>query len=255
MNVNEHPTDLLAVLALDAIASADELEHLQRHLDGCPRCRQAVDGMRVVASALGNTVERPPERVWSGISSRLTEHPDGVVAVAPDLVPVAGMRRRRHAGPRARRRVRTITAVTTVAAVIALLAFGLVQSNDTVHDLQAALRAPTQTAIDAALVAPGHRTVALRSDTGANLGEFVLLPSGEGFLVKSEMHSAPAGKTYELWAIVMGSPIPVGLMGQSPTAVAFTVASSPPPSALAVTVEPQAGVVRPTSSPVGTALV
>ena len=78
-------------------------------------------------------------------------------------------------------------------------------------------------------------------------------PSGAGFLVDSHMAPAPPGRSYELWAVVGGRPIPVGLMGPVPSQVAFVMASVPRPSALAVTVEPPGGSIRPTTTPVGQA--
>jgi anti-sigma-K factor RskA len=53
--------------------------------------------------------------------------------------------------------------------------------------------------------------------------------------------------TYQLWAVVHGEPISLGLMGPSPYDVAFTLAGVPNPTTLAITVEPAGGSVAPTA--------
>jgi len=257
MTTSDHPIDLLAVHALDAIGSSEERERIDRHVAQCPRCRQELDAMRGIASALGNTVDPPPERLWTGISSRLGDG-RGRDAELHGVVPVLPEMRVAHHGPTdSRRHPRTSRAVVAALAVAAVmigaLTFSLVQSNNRVTDLQSALRDPGRAAVSAALAAPGRKVVELRSAEGARLAEFVLLPSGAGFLVDSHMAPAPPGRSYELWAVVGGRPIPVGLMGPVPSQVAFVMASVPRPSALAVTVEPPGGSIRPTTTPVGQA--
>jgi anti-sigma-K factor RskA len=51
--------------------------------------------------------------------------------------------------------------------------------------------------------------------------------------------------TYQLWAIVKGSPVSVGVMGSTPGQVTFTMDSSPSPSELAVTVQSAGGSLTP----------
>ena len=149
-----------------------------------------------------------------------------------------------------------MAAVCAAAAVtIAVLSVNLVSSNDEVSGLQAALRDPGRAAVAAALAAPGHRVVALRGGGGATLADVILLPSGGGYLVHNRMAPAPPGSAYELWALVKGVPLPVGLFGAAPGNATFTIASSPRPTALMVTVEPASGSLRPTTRPLGEASV
>jgi len=256
MTANDHPTDLLAVHALDALDSEEERSLVERHVASCPRCRQELDAMRGVAGALGNTVAPPPERLWSEISSRLGTDGGGADARDAEVIVLPTGRPRSTVSRRARRGTRTFAAVCAAAAVIiALLAVSLVRSNDKVTSYQHAFGSPGRASVAAALAAPGHRLVVARTIGGARLAEFVLLPSGAGYLVRDQLASAPPGRTYELWAIVNGTPIPIGLMGATPTQVGFTMASTPRPSALAITLEPATGSLRPTTSPVGIAPV
>ena len=98
-----------------------------------------------------------------------------------------------------------------------------------------------------ALATPGHRLVRLEGSNNEVLATFVVLQNSTGYLVSSKMAPLPAGKTYQLWGVVAGSPVSIGVMGTDPRHVAFTLASSPAPSALAVTVEPAGGAVTPST--------
>lgn len=79
------------------------------------------------------------------------------------------------------------------------------------------------------------------------LATFVVLRNGRCYLVDSKMVSLPADKTYQLWGFVNGKPVSIGIMGSTPKQVAFTLASSPRPSSLAVTVEAAGGSLTPTT--------
>lgn len=254
MTPGGHPTDTLPILALDAVGSGEEREYAEDHVATCPRCRQELDALRVVSSSLGHVVAAPPERVWLGIAARLDERREGSAPSQPVTL-VAQVRSERAPSDRRHHRAfHTLATVCAAAAVtIALLALNLAASNDQVAHLQRALSAFGQTPIAAALATPGHRVVALRNADGASLAEFVVLPSGTGYLFNSRLGPAPSGKTYELWALVDQTPLPVALLGRSPSGAAFTTASSPRPTALLVTLEPAAGTLHPTSSPLGTA--
>jgi anti-sigma-K factor RskA len=102
----------------------------------------------------------------------------------------------------------------------------------------------------AALETPGHKLVNLEGSNHADLAQFVLLPDGRGYLVKADMPALPTKDTYQLWGIIGGRPISIGIMGQAPGTVTFTIAGSPGPSDLAVTVEPAGGTPAPTTTPV-----
>ena len=76
----------------------------------------------------------------------------------------------------------------------------------------------------------------------------VLPDTGQGYLVKSNLPTLPATKTYQLWGVINGRAISLGLLGQAPHAVAFSLAGSPQPSKLGITVEPAGGSVVPTGA-------
>jgi len=241
--------ELLAALSLDAV-DGDERRELLAHVEECPRCRGELDALREVAGALGNSVEALPDQLWSAISGRLYETRDAppplsVLAVAPrDEV------RRLRPHPR-RNRLWAIPA-GVAAAVVAVLAFQLAGADHRITNLQSALASGD---VRAAMAAPGHRVVALTSAAGATVATFVVLPDGRGYLVTSRLAALASDKTYQLWGIVAGRPISIGVMGRRPGHVTFTLSGSPAPSTLAVTVEPSGGSVSPSHSVVGSGAV
>jgi anti-sigma-K factor RskA len=72
-----------------------------------------------------------------------------------------------------------------------------------------------------------------------------MLPNGTGYLVSSSMPALASKDTYQLWGVVNGSPVSIGVMGSSPGQVTFTMSSSPGPSELAVTVQKAGGSLTP----------
>ena len=100
----------------------------------------------------------------------------------------------------------------------------------------------------AALRVPGHKVVNVESAHHVQLAQFVVLPSGQGYLVKSNLPTLSSAHTYQLWGVINGQAISLGLLGQTPHAAGFTFAGSPTPSKLGITVEPAGGSVVPTGS-------
>ena len=193
---HDQASELLGAYALDAV-DGEEFTELEEHLAGCPRCRAELDGLREVAAALGNTVETPPEGLWSGIASRLPERDEE--AEARPMPPLESEERSPFRAPAPGRRQRRGVVATVVgfavaaAAVAAVLGIGLVRADDKVDNLQSSAAHPPSAAT-LALRAPGHRMVALASSTGVTLADFVVLPDGRGYLVTSTLPSLGAGQ-------------------------------------------------------------
>lgn len=248
--------ELLAPLALDALE--DDVRHLvEVHVSTCPTCQAELDGLREVASALGTAYAAPPADLWERIADRLYER-EGVESAAPALALAAldapGVV---ASAPPRLRRVRAAVASVALAAAAAIIALSvnLASAHSQVVNLQSALSRAGQSDVLAALSTPGHKVVTLTAASGRDLARFVILPDGRGYLVSDHMATLAKGETYQLWGIVNGKPVSVGVMGSSPGQVAFTLASSPAPSALAVTVEPAGGALTPSKSVVATGAV
>jgi hypothetical protein len=250
--------ELLAALALDAV-DADERAAIEEHVAQCPRCQSELDALREVAAAMGNSVETLPDGLWSSISTRIYEV-EGEEPRPPFLVLGALSEpgeRDRLGRTASSRRTRTVVSSfgALAAAVIVVLAFSLAGANNHVSRLQGALGKGTNSAVEAALLTPDHKLVNLMSSAQVNLAQFVVLPDGQGYLVKSSMPKLSPTETYQLWGVINGKTISIGLMGGNPRQVAFTVSGSPRPSKLAVTVEPAGGSVSPTSPIIATGVV
>jgi Anti-sigma-K factor rskA/Putative zinc-finger len=251
MMSHEEASELLGAYALDAV-DADEGAAVEAHLTTCPRCRAELDSLREVAGAMGNSVVPLPEGLWSAIASRL---PDRPVDEEPPPMPQLGSDRRTASrAPLDGRRQRSRRAITTAvalavaaAAVAVVLGISLVRADNTVTSLRAA-SASQSAGATAALRTSGHRMVKLRSDSNAELAEFVVLPSGQGYLVSSSLPSLATTRTYQLWGLVGKKPISLGLLGPAPHQATFTMAGSLRPSQLAITAEPAGGTVAPTGS-------
>ncbi len=82
------------------------------------------------------------------------------------------------------------------------------------------------------------------------LAELVVLPSGSAYLVNSHLAPLPADKTYQLWGVIGGRAISLGLLGNQPSTVPFTIDTAATVSAYAVTAERAGGVVVSTHAPV-----
>lgn len=260
MKSHDEIRELLGALALDAVGTEERAE-LELHVEQCPRCRSELDSMRGVAAMMGNTVESLPDSLWSGISSRLYERRDEIAPPMPRLV-LGGPGHDATTpfetrGATSSRKVRTgfIAFALAAAAAVIALSLSLAGANSRVAHLQGALDAGARTAVVAALETPGHKIVNLNSANSRGVAQFVMLPDGRGYLIKSSLPGLPSKATYQLWAIVGGRPISIGLMGSSPNLVTFTMAGSPSPTALAVTVEPSGGSPSPTSPVVASGAV
>ena len=137
------------------------------------------------------------------------------------------------------------------AVVIGLLSLRLADTSNQLDQARQALAGTgSAAAAQAALATPGHQVVSLDSTSGTRLGEVVYLPDGRGYLVSSAFPGLPSDRTYQLWAMIEGKPISLGLLGARPGQAAFTVSTSGRPSAFAVTVEPAGGVAVPDRAPV-----
>ena len=86
----------------------------------------------------------------------------------------------------------------------------------------------------------------LTSATSHQAAEVVITNSGQAYWVNSTLPELSGGQTYQLWALVNGKAVSIGLIGRDPTAyAAFTVEIGS--SALMVTAEPQGGTPQPTT--------
>lgn len=246
---------LLGAYALDAVGE-EEAALIAAHVEECPRCTAELAEHREVAGMLGNMGGDAPRELWDRIASQATRPPG-----APERVPPVELgqdlrdtdRRHRRQGPRRSPWVVAGALAAVAAVTVALMAVQISDLNAKVGHLGSMYQQQgIALAEQAALLQPSTKRVLLLTTSGAarQQAELVVARSGPSFFVNNRLAPLPASKTYQLWAIAGGKPVSIGLLGQTPTLVAFTVNAVRPPTTFAVTVERAQGAPAPTSNPV-----
>lgn len=230
---------LLGAYALDAL-DPKEVAAVEEHLAGCPRCQAEVAAHRDAASLLAAGGGEAPAGVWDRIAAELGQDdapPSEHLVKPPNGVPVR---------PRRRIALPAVAAVATTAAAAAVLGVSAAHLEHRVNVLSSALNAGgIQQAAAAAVLSPAHRAVRLVSATNHQTMQVVILPDGSAYLVRSDLPALDSDRTYQLWGLVNGKAVSLGLLGSDPRVAAFRV--DPSVSRLMVTAEPKGGVPQPTS--------
>jgi anti-sigma-K factor RskA len=123
----------------------------------------------------------------------------------------------------------------------------LVRADNQVSQFEHGDTGAPPSAVVSALETPGHQVVNMKGPQHGRTGQVAqfVLASGRGYLVSSSLPALSADQTYQLWGIVDGQPISLGLLGQRPDHATFTLAGSPSASKLGITIEPAGGSVVP----------
>ena len=235
---HEEIAELLGAYALHAV-DPDEAALVEAHLIDCPRCRAEVAEHREVAALLGNSGGAAPEGLWDRIVSELEETPPPMrlelsAPTRPVVVPLARRRPSRFLAP---------ALAAAAAVVIAVLGVKVVQQEDELQDLQAAMADDAMLrAANAALLDPDAVQATLASPDGRLTTSAVLLPDGRGFLMVEDLPDLPDDRTYQLWGQTPGGLVSLGLLGPSPEVVPFQTSGDV--AALAVTEEDAGGVIQ-----------
>ncbi len=269
--------ELLGVYALDAL-DPDTAAVVAAHLEGCVRCSVEVGQHHEVAGLLANSGGTAPASLWNGIAEQLDGTSDrswdrlaarlDAPGAARDLGPAGeGVDADAAVVPldRGRRRARWTAAgagIAAAAAAVLALVFGLQvhHLNGQVDALQAGPR--LSSAERAALASPTTRRIPLTATSATASGDtpatIVLTAAGTGFLIDDRgdgFAPLPADRTYQLWGVVRGRAISLGLLGSHPGIVPFSVAGGAPVTEFAVTDEAAGGVVASRNHPVAVGVV
>jgi len=218
--------DLTAAYVLDAL-DAEEAREYERHLAECDRCQDELAELSQGAAALAYAAEAPapPPALRESILDAARRERSNVVPLRP-------------------RWTRTAQAATAIAAVAAV-ALGIwaaslsrsLDSERSAHD-----RAEQTLAV---LSDPSARRISLE---GSNPGQLVVGSRGAVLVVQGLRMPQP-GKTYEAWVIDDGQPKPAGTFDAgSDTTVHPLEEDVPPGATVAVTMEREGGVEKPTGS-------
>jgi anti-sigma-K factor RskA len=222
--------DLVAAYALDAVDD-DERMIFERHLETCERCRTELGGLRDTAASLAYVAApaTPPPELRERILDTARDER------GPNVVPL-----------RPRRTSALLGGAAALAAGIAI-ALGVwnVSLHNSLDDQDAALAATAR-----ALVVVGDANAARHELSGAS-GQLVVASSGKAALVLCNLRKPPSGKTYQAWVLTGDTPEPAGEFDPRSGCVAVPLdASVPEGTGVAVTVEPDGGSVRPTTTPI-----
>ena len=253
---------LLGAFALDAV-DGDEADAIRRHLDECPRCASEVAEHWEVTGLIANAGVDAPAELWDRIAARIEAAPVGarrpapLQLTSPSTAPPGPTRRARERV--ALSVVGTIAAAAAVVAVVLAVQVGRLDQR--VGQLAAASRQMgLSQAVQAALLDPKAQKVTLTgsvattgpgsSGTGARAAVVVIDPDGSAFVLNTGLPRLAADRTYQLWGVVRGQTVSLGLLGNQPRDVAFTVNPSAPVKVFAVTAEVAGGVVQTTHTPV-----
>ena len=238
--------DLVAAYALDAVDD-DEREAAEQHLATCPRCRAELAAHQETAALLAFSGGQAPDEVWDRIAEAAAEPGGGGSGARPVLSFVSGGRRRVAYWAGA-------ALGTAAAAAVAVLGISVAHQSQRLDDLAAASgsQAALRQAVAAALQ-PGARNRPLESPDGTVVADVVLTARGTGYVIADRFRNLPDDRTYQLWAIVGGTPVSLGLLGPEPTVLVFRAV--PRATVLAVTAERAGGAVRPTGAPVAAASI
>ena len=231
-------SELAAPYALGALAP-DERERFEAHLADCAACRAEVRALRDVAVLLADA--------------------------APAATPPPGLRDRvlreaRQARPIRRARGPLVPWLAAAACiVIALgLGYGYLRERAASRQTSAALAAARDSiaardSLVATLLSPDIGTAALAATGQAPAARLYWSPSRRRVVMAVfRLSPAPAGRTYQLWAIAQGKPVSLGVFNTAADG-RVTAAMAVPPGLTfelsAVTEEPAGGSPQPTQQP------
>jgi anti-sigma-K factor RskA len=227
--------ELLGAYALDAL-DPDEAARLEAHLAGCPSCQAEVATHQETAAKLGNAGGETPPQLWDRIAAELS-HDRGRGrgrSTPPNVAPLV------RRGPFAAWPLAATVFAAAAIVLIVLLGVSTLHLQHRVNALSATVhQGGLQQAAAAAVLNPAHTTVHLTSGGGGLNAEVVALPDGQAYLLSSNLPAINADRTYQLWGLVHGGPVSLGLLGAHPQLVAFRIDAAV--SRLMVTAEPQGG--------------
>jgi anti-sigma factor RsiW len=256
-------SELLGAFALDAV-DPDEAAEINAHLAECPRCSSEVAEHWDVTGLIANVGVDAPAELWDRIAAQIDTEATDRRPAPLHLASSSSASRRGRTTVRRRLAWSTVGGIAAAAAVVAvLMGVQVGRLDQRVGQLANASRHnAVQQAVQAALLAPGAQKVTLAATStspvtgGTSPGNrarsavVVVLPDGSAYLLNTGLPPLAPNRTYQLWGVVQGKTVSLGLLGNHPRDVAFTVNPSAPIKAFAVTDEVAGGVVRSMHAPV-----
>jgi anti-sigma-K factor RskA len=226
MNTDLHT--LSGAFALDALSS-EEAAQFRTHLEECAVCRQEVRELRAAAAQMGAVEAIAP---LESLKARVLATADRTPQKPPKVSPLSQARGRRWA-PR-------LAAAAAAVVVAGAGALGIAQiTGDGGTTLQAGVVQVFESD-DAHTAEVDTSHGAVRVATSPERGEMAVDTSG--------LHTLDQGHVYQLWSIVDGTPVSVGVLDDPGKGA--SMAMPEPGTQVAITVEPAGGSERPTTDPI-----
>jgi Anti-sigma-K factor rskA/Putative zinc-finger len=253
---------LLGAFALDAV-DPDEAEAIRAHLTECPRCSSEVAEHWEATGLIANAGVDAPAEIWDRIAAQIDTE---ARARRPAPLHLASSSSSRGAPATVRRRlvwsaVGTVAAAAAVVAVLLGVQVGRLDqrvgqlANSSRHSglnqaVQAALLDPSAQKVTLAATSAGATVRGTSLANGARAAVVVVLPDGSAFMLNTGLPRLASDRTYQLWGVVNGRTVSLGLLGNQPRDIPFVVNPGAPVKVFAVTDEAAGGVVRSMHSPV-----
>ena len=247
-------TELAGLYVLDALAPAERAA-IDVHLASCTEAHEEITSLGGVVPALASMsepVDAPPALKARVMAAYEREHATSPQVRVPTPRPTVAT-----APIQAWRLPSWASWGAAIAAVLIVAVVGVWAAGVQSRADRANQRAE-QLADAVALLAEPGSSVAHVSGTGSTLVSaeirgFAVFPvSGSGYLVMVGLPQASAGKTYQAWYLVDGSPSSAGLMTVEDDGYAVLAGVQPPAGTnlVALTLEPAGGSALPTSDPI-----
>jgi anti-sigma-K factor RskA len=251
---------LVGAYVMDAVPEADRAA-FERHLDGCPACRDEVRGLREATARLASAsaIEPRPELRQQTLqaAARLRQLPPLAGAREPEAAGAgrANLPWRRSSAGTGPARSGWLNVMTAAAVAFAILfAGGAIGLGLHFSSMQNRLSAAQQRdhAIAAVLTA---KDAVMRTATVSTGGTATVVMSHRErslVFIASKLSALPASRAYELWLMGPSGDRPAGMLppergGMSGPMVVSGLRAG---DQVALTIEPAAGSPQPTGPPI-----
>ena len=224
----------LGAYALDALDASERLT-IETRIHNDPRLRDEADELSQIAAMLGTDVvgtQELPHGAWERFAP-LLDKPTGEA-------PVTDLSYRRQ------RRFRQVAVGTMAAAIIGLLVTVAVQQRR-IGSIERSARSLDNSA-SAAATAPGAKRATLKPNAGGTAALVTILPDGTGYLDLASLPAIDPSHVWQLWSLNDAGAVSLGVTGDHSKSMAFH--TSPGVHSFAVTIEPNGGSVKATTSPI-----
>lgn len=219
----------------------EDLESFEAHLEACPRCQEEAAALGAAAAELGLLASAPPPP--PGLRTAVLTAVPRVHQLPPAPRRVADVRLLDHARQRrATRRTRALTLLVAAVSVLALALGGTVVT--LVRQQTPVATTPADTSL---LSAPDARIVPATFPDGTQVSFVVSKSQNRALFVAHDLASPRSGRTYQLWTVRRGVPLPDSTVAGGADVSQWFHGSVADAGSLAVTVEPEGGSTLPTT--------